>query len=157
FQRPALEALEDRTVPSTLHVTNPFDDGSEGSLRSTLARANDRDKIDFNGSLAGQTITLNGPLSTFTAFTLEGPAGANRVTISGAHQTNIFDISPGSSQHPTVSISNLNIVDGYFGGIDAVADSTLVLNVNDCSFSGNVGSFGGAINAYIISQLNLND
>ena len=58
--RPVLEALEDRTLPSTLIVTSNLDTGvaGDGSLRGQIAAASSSDTINFDPSLAGQTITL---------------------------------------------------------------------------------------------------
>ena len=55
--RPRLEGLEDRTVPSTLTVTNNLDSGA-GSLRAAIGHAKDGDTIVFVPGLDGQTITL---------------------------------------------------------------------------------------------------
>ena len=54
---PRLEALEDRTVPSTLTVTSAADSGP-GSLRAEIAAASSGDTIRFDQDLVGQTITL---------------------------------------------------------------------------------------------------
>src|SRR5689334_13887069 len=54
---PQLEALEDRTVPSTLTVLNNLDKGA-GSLRDAIGHARDGDTIVFDHNLSGQTITL---------------------------------------------------------------------------------------------------
>src|SRR5215469_18761840 len=53
-----LEALEDRTVPSTLTVTNLLDSGA-GSLRGQITAAAAGDTIVFASGLSG-TITLTG-------------------------------------------------------------------------------------------------
>jgi hypothetical protein len=53
--RPRLERLEERTVPTT--VTSNLDDGSSGTLRAVIDAASPGDTIDFDPSLAGQTIT----------------------------------------------------------------------------------------------------
>jgi hypothetical protein len=50
-----LEALEDRSLPSTLTGLNTHDSGPD-SLRAAIAAAQNNDTIHFAGSLAGQTI-----------------------------------------------------------------------------------------------------
>src|SRR5262249_45194004 len=55
--RPRLEALEDRSLPSTLTVLNSADSGP-GSLRAEITAAQNGDTIVFDPSLAGQTINL---------------------------------------------------------------------------------------------------
>src|SRR5262245_27763170 len=54
---PRLEALEDRTLLSTLTVLNTADSGA-GSLREAIATANSGDTIDFAHKLSGKTIVL---------------------------------------------------------------------------------------------------
>src|SRR5262249_34324637 len=56
---PRLELLEDRTVLSTLTVTNSADSG-DGSLRAAIAAAQSGDQIVFDTTLKGQMITLTG-------------------------------------------------------------------------------------------------
>src|SRR5205085_2993397 len=80
-----LEALEDRTVPSTLTVTNNLDTGAlgDGSLRGEIAAAQSGDTINFAPCLLGQTITLTGgELAISKSLDVEGP-GANQLTVSG--------------------------------------------------------------------------
>src|SRR5262249_29161470 len=52
---PRLEVLEDRTVPSTLTVTNNLDTGvaGDGSLRGEIAAAQSGDTLNFAPSLLG--------------------------------------------------------------------------------------------------------
>jgi hypothetical protein len=54
--RPRLERLEDRTVPSTLFVTNTRDDGTSGSLRAQVTAAQSGDTIRFDPGLQGATM-----------------------------------------------------------------------------------------------------
>src|SRR5262249_3718716 len=103
-----LEALEDRTVPSTLTVTSAGDDGSAGSLPAVLAAAHSGDPIQFDHHLKGQTITLpQGQLVINQSLEIDGP-GADKLTISGNSASRIFDISGGA----TVTISGLTITRG---------------------------------------------
>src|SRR5207237_9801889 len=114
---PRLEALEDRTVPSTLIVTSPADSGT-GSLRAEIAAAQSGDTIDFAPSLAGQTITLtSGELAINTSLNIEG-LGADELTISGNNASRVFDIS-GSTTN--VEIADLTIADGLATGTTAAA------------------------------------
>src|SRR5438552_3665117 len=103
---PRLEFLEDRTVLSTLTVTNPADSG-DGSLRAAIAGAHSGDQIVFDTSLRGQTITLtSGPLAITQSLNIEGP-GADQLAVSGNHASRIFAASGGV----TVTIAGLTITD----------------------------------------------
>jgi hypothetical protein len=103
-----LEALEDRTVPSTLTVTSAADDGSAGTLRAEIAAAVSGDTINFDPSLAGQTITLtSGELAITKSLDIEG-LGANQLAVSGNGASRVFDISRGV----TAAIDDLTISGG---------------------------------------------
>src|SRR5262249_22737735 len=115
--RPAVEALEDRTVPSTFTVLNTLDDGSVGSLRWAGGQANANvgaDTIDFASPLFStpQTITLlsgSGGQLTLTdtaTTTISGPEAG--VTISGNTTSRVFLINPGRA----ASLSRLTITGG---------------------------------------------
>jgi hypothetical protein len=85
--RPAVEALEGRTTPSTFLVINLADSGP-GSLRAAILAANAHpgaDAIGFAGGLKG-TITLAGELDITDDLKIDGP-GANQVTVSGNNAT----------------------------------------------------------------------
>ncbi len=103
-----LEKLESRTVPSTLTVTNALDDGSAGTLRSTIAAAPSGATIDFSNQLQGHTIVLtSGQLAISKNLDIEGP-GANKLIVSGNNASRVFDI--GNSA--TVTIAGLTIANG---------------------------------------------
>jgi predicted outer membrane repeat protein len=166
--RPRLEAFEDRALPSTLTVTNPLDDGSVGSLRYEMGIAQSGDKIVFADSMAGQTITLNpayGPLQGSIALTIQGPGGADQVTIDGAGQTQIFHFYPGPSGFiDNVTLSNLTLINGNANnspgggnsaGGGAVYEGNGNLTLSNCVFSQNSadGAGGGAINFGSVNPL----
>src|SRR5262245_16439149 len=95
-RRPRVEALEDRTVPSTFTVSTLLDDGSAGSLRDAITQANGHagaDAIDF--SVTG-TITLGGSqLPAVTEdLTITGP-GATLLTVDAHHASRILKVDGG--------------------------------------------------------------
>ena len=142
---PRLEALEDRTVPSTLTVTNNLDTGvaGDGSLRGEIAAANNGDTINFAPSLLDQTITLtSGELAINESLDIEGP-GANQLTVSGNHASRVFDISGGV----TVTIAGMTMIDGLANGSSPVVASTGggILNFGSLTLSSDVLSNNQAV------------
>jgi predicted outer membrane repeat protein len=141
--RPALEALENRWVPSTLTVNNNLDSGA-GSLRAEIAAAHNNDAIVFAPSLAGQTITLtSGELLIKHSLTITGP-GAGQLTVSGNNTSRVFELSHATN----VIMSGLTISNGHNGlggGIFFQGGSTLT--ISGCTLSGNSagGGYGGGI------------
>jgi hypothetical protein len=150
-KRPAsrlrLEALEDRWLLSTLTVLNNLDSGA-GSLRAEIAASQSGDTINFNPSLAGQTITLtSGQLVINHNLDIEG-LGAGNLTVSGNNASRVFDISGG----PTVTIAGLTIANGLAqgsgtGGGGILNEPGATLNLSDLSFTNNRAhaDVGGAI------------
>src|SRR5882672_6256784 len=107
---PWLEALEDRTVPSTFLVEN-LADGGPGSLRQAILDANalpGADLIRFAPAARDGTVTLTtGQLRITDAVTIDGP-GDQRLAVSGNDASRIFRIDSGIS----VDIDDLTITRG---------------------------------------------
>src|SRR5215475_11844303 len=83
---PRLDVLEDRTVPSTLTVTNLNDTGAagDGSLRGQIAAAAPGDTINFAPGLSG-TLGLGSDLGLDRDLTIVGnldAAGNPLVTLN---------------------------------------------------------------------------
>src|SRR5258708_6742219 len=149
--RLAVEALEERCVPSTLTVTNTLDDGSAGSLRWAIGQANSQggsDTINF-GALFNtpQKITLAGTQLELTdmngATTITGPAAG--VTVSGGGLSRVFQIDA----NVTASISGLTIsggkASGLFGGIGGGLFNFGTATLTNCTVSGNAARYGGGM------------
>jgi hypothetical protein len=156
----ALEALEDRTVPSTFTVTNTLDDGSVGSLRWAVGQANSTpgaDTINFDPTQFNtpQIITLTGTQLSLTdtaATTIIGPAAG--VTVSGHNASRVFAINSGAS----ASLSGLTVSGGRTSiGGGLFNQGTLALT--NCTVSGNTAtSFfpggGGVFNSGTATLIN---
>ena len=112
---PWLEALEDRTVPSTITVSNLLDSGP-GSLRQAVLDANSlagADRIRFAPAARDGTIVLtSGQLNITDDLTIDGP-GQNRLTLSGNNASRVFHISGGTTD---VEIKDLTIANGRATG-----------------------------------------
>ena len=158
---PRLEALEDRTLLSTLTVTNNKDSGS-GSLRAEIAAANSNgdttNTINFAPALDGQTITLSsGELKITKSVNIDGP-GLSLLTVSGggASPRRVFEIDNGA----TVTLANLTIANGQttsagmpgvqlrgqLGGGGILNDAGATLNLTSCAVVNNkayAGSYAG--------------
>jgi hypothetical protein len=119
----------------TLIVTNTNDSGP-GSLRQTLADANNGDVIGF--AVTGTIGLTSGELLVTTSITVSGP-GAENLAVNGNAKSSVFHIAPGQ----TVTISGLTITNGSGGGI---YNDHAVLTLNNCTITGNSSSFGAIHN-----------
>jgi uncharacterized repeat protein (TIGR01451 family) len=116
---------------AAITVTNPNDSGA-GSLRQAIADAAPGDTIVFDGSLAGQTITLAAQLEITKNLAIDGSGLSAPVTVSGdtggdgSPDVRVFQVT--NNAH--VTLSNLTIARGHGdvgGGISIDAGATVTL------------------------------
>ncbi|MFB2772650.1 choice-of-anchor Q domain-containing protein [Pelatocladus sp. BLCC-F211] len=128
-----------------INVTNNADSG-EGSLRAALESAQAGDIIQFDPSLANQTITLtSGELPIAKDVTIDG-AGAENLTISGNNTTRIFSVN----NYVNATVKNLTLTNGMVTGTDGRGGAIAVwdygtLQVENCNFNNNSAWQDGAI------------
>ncbi len=134
--RPAVETLDDRTLPSVLTVLNTNDSGA-GSLRDSINTAVNGDTIMFDSSVQG-TITLQSVLALNKDLTITGP-GPGTLAISGNNNVEVFSIDSGN----TVTISGLTLQNARsaYGALDTNGNSHVTL-LNDV-ISQNTGTVSG--------------
>ena len=154
---------------TTRTVMNTNDSGA-GSLRQEILVADPGDTIDFDSSLAGQTIILSDLIVIDKDLTIDGSGLSSHVKVSGGGSPDggkVFMIGK-----VTVNIDHLDIIDGYYpisagGGITSGGTLTVTnsnfsnnnanegaainngswanLTVDNCTFTGNSGNFGSSI------------
>src|SRR5262249_43669151 len=112
--RPALEALEGRTLPSTFTVMNLADSGP-GSLRAAVTAAHALPPAAAPGPTIASATALHGPIvlpsgerDITASTTINGP-GANKLAVSGNNASRVFDMTTGLN----VTIDNLTITHGF--------------------------------------------
>jgi hypothetical protein len=129
---PRLEVLEDRTVPSTLTVTNLADAG-DGSLRGQLAAAAPGDTINFAPGLQG-AIALGSTLTLGRDVTVAGildAAGNPLVTLSRGGAEGSTDLLVGAGV--TASVGGL----GFTGATWHALENQGSLTLDHVTVSGN--------------------
>jgi hypothetical protein len=135
-------------VAATRTVTSLADDGSTGTLRSTLATANSGDTIAFN--VTGTIILTQDALEVNKDLTVSGP-GADVLKIIGGQNFVIFQIDAGT----TATILGLTLQEPGGGGVGniinsgnlTVSNSTFLLAVANTS----VPQAGGILNTGTLS------
>jgi hypothetical protein len=108
--RPAVTALEDRTMPSLLFVTNPGDTGvsGDGSLRGEVGAAHSGDTIVLPASLVGKPVVLTrGEIPLTKSLTIQGASALTDV-VSGNHTSRVFEVQAGAA----VTLVNLTLTKG---------------------------------------------
>jgi hypothetical protein len=139
-----LEALEARTMLSTLTVISPADSGA-GSLRSKVAAAHAGDTIVFAPSLNGHTITLtSGEIDLTRSVTIAGP-GATLLAISGNHLSRIFNVDNDSAALINVGITGLTLKAGNTEGRGGAITNNERLTVSNDVITSSWASNGGGI------------
>jgi hypothetical protein len=119
-----LEVLEDRTVPSTLTVTNLADSG-DGSLRGQLAAAAPGDTIAFAPGLRG-TIALGSTLTLGRDVSVAGnldAAGSPLVTLSRGGADDSTDLLVGGGV--TASVGGLGLTGATLHALENRGSLTL--------------------------------
>src|SRR5262245_26992888 len=138
--RPRLEALDDRTLPSTFTVTTKLDAGA-GSLRQAVLDANGKlgsDTIVFAKGVNGTITLTSGELLISGSVTINGP-GAAQLSVSGNDSSRVFDMTSGLN----VAINGLTITHGFAldqGGGILNQGSTLALSADVLSQNVVLGS-----------------
>jgi predicted outer membrane repeat protein len=138
---PRIDTRPHALAASVLTVTNTGDSGP-GSLRQTILDAAPGTTIQFDGSIAGQTIVLStGQLEIDKALTIEGPVPAG-MTLSGGLSSRLFLVQDAGD----LTLRNVSIVDGEAdpgGGIfnlgRLMLDHSLVANNEADSLGGGGG------------------
>jgi hypothetical protein len=135
-------------------VTSSADSGA-GTLRAAIASAVPGETIQFDPSLANQTIILtSGQLEINKNLIIDG-ANAPDLTISGNNAYRVFDVNVDPNFNPTtVTLRNLAIANGTStgigeegagGGIRTASGTTLTVENSQFNNNASSGSGGGAI------------
>lgn len=135
-------------------VTSSADNGV-GTLRAAIASAAPGETIQFDPSLANQTIILtSGQLEINKNLIIDG-ANAPGLTISGNNAYRVLDVNVDPNFNPTtVTLRNLAIANGQStgigeegagGGIRTASGTTLTVENSQFNNNASLGSGGGAI------------
>ncbi len=141
---------------TTITVTSAADSGV-GSLRAAIAQAQGGDTIQFDSSLANQTITLtSGQLEVDKDLTIDGQ-NTPGLTISGNNASRVFFVQGDPPWEPVeVTLKHLTIADGKTtekgedgAGAGLWTFSSTTLTLENTTFKNNHanGEGGGAIYA----------
>jgi hypothetical protein len=137
-----LSAIAIPADADTITVTNTNDSGP-GSLRQSLADANDGDTIDF--AVTGSITLTSGELLLDKSITISGP-GTDNLTVDGNSKSRVLHIGSGRS----VTISNLTVMHGNTPSPNSdgsgIYNDHATLALNNCKISNNAGTGGGVAN-----------
>jgi hypothetical protein len=145
----AADAAEPMHPATSQLVTSCADDGSLGTLRSTVTAANSGDIVDLRGLNCSRITLQTGAIHVdVDGLTLQGP-GATALTIDAAHADRAF-MHGGSA---TLSLRGLTITNGKYtssgahgGCIYSLGSVQLYQStVSSCEVGGTVTAAGGGI------------
>ena len=163
-RRLRLECLENRLALSSSPVVIVMSsaDSGLGTLRDAINNAVPGETIEFSRSVHNITLT-SGELLISTNLDIEGP-GAEKLTISGNHNSRVFDIQPPSGVTTTVTIAGLTIANGMVGtvvgdgggGIENEAGANLYLS-HDTIANNTAYGVGGGLWSRIGATLTVNN
>src|SRR5215471_3535129 len=128
------------TQAATITVTNTNDSGP-GSLRQTLAAANDGDTINFG--VTGTITLVTGQLLVNKNVIISG-SGTNYLAVDANHASRVFYIASGKA----VIISRLTIANGsapFAANGGGINNDHAILTVSECALSDNSALNGGGI------------
>tara|TARA_R110001592_G_scaffold93367_1_gene271145 strand:- start:5633 stop:10372 length:4740 start_codon:yes stop_codon:yes gene_type:complete len=142
-------AYELHSMSFVVDTNSDIDDGDYSlgqlSLRESIKLANmfsTHDTITFAASLAGQTIILNSELLISDDLTITG-LGAEQLTISGNHNSRIFNIDDGDKNTTiTVEISGLTLTEGYAENGGAILNNE-ILSITESTVSASEAILNG--------------
>lgn len=141
-----LSGLLPAALAAQITVSNTNDSGA-GSLRQAILDVPAAGTIDFNPSLAGQTISLASELMLNKSLTINASSLTSGITVSGASACRIVRVEPGQ----TVTLRSLKLANGNgngasengFGGALYNAGTT---TLDRCSFLVNSAfNYGGGV------------
>jgi Ca2+-binding RTX toxin-like protein len=140
-----------------------LDPGADGiSLREAILATNNTRgafSIDFENSLAGETVTLaNGELNVTDNLTISGPE-KNGITISGGRRSRVFNVNDGNTKlTKSVNFENLTISRGSTASVGGGILNSEDLTLKNSIVSGNQsGSSGGGIHNNLLATVRLNN
>ena len=139
------ERLENRTVPTTITVSNLYDTGA-GSLRDaiTQANANPGSTIVFGSGVTG-SIQLGSGLPNITAnMTISGPGSSNLSVIGGKSANASFDAFS-ISNGKTITISGITLSSFQTATNGGAIQNLGTLTLQNSIISGNSASQGAGI------------
>ena len=144
-------ALEHRHMLSTFTVTSTADDGTGGTLRWAVAKANSAataSTIAFDLGSGAATITLTaGDLeltNSSAPIAIDDDTGQGPVTVNGNDESSVFVVDSGV----TASFSDITIAGGAAGYAGGGLSSSGTATLANCVVTANSAYLGGGIVNY---------